>query len=76
MNKNKIIDLLQEAVFEDNLDIDMPLGSIPTWDSMAKMNFTASIEDEFGVFLEFGALAQVNSVNDLVCAVECKIKSK
>lgn len=76
MNKNKIIDLLQEAVFEDNLDIDTPVGSIPTWDSMAKMNFTASIEEEFGVFLEFGALAQVNSVGDLVRAVECKIESK
>ena len=43
---------------------------------MAKMNFTASIEDEFGVFLEFGALAEVNSVGDIVRAVERKIESK
>ncbi|MDP4644982.1 MAG: hypothetical protein NWS71_11135 [Opitutales bacterium] len=76
MNKNKIIELLQEAVFEDNLDVDRPLNSIPTWDSMAKMNFTATIEEEFGVFLEFGALDEVSSVADVVRAVEHKIESK
>jgi acyl carrier protein len=56
------------------LSPDALLTDLPGWDSMGKMELLAMLDDEFNVTLEFGLLAQLATVADILALVDQQLE--
>lgn len=76
--EDKIKDAFREAMDNDDLDINLTdnFRDYEDWDSLAYLSMIAALDEEFGVEIENEEFEKLETVQDLLDAVEGKVKSE
>lgn len=60
----------------DNVDIrltdEMDVQNINGWDSLKHISFLAIVQDEFGITFDMDEIMKMNSIGEIVSAIEKK----
>ncbi len=74
--EEKVIDALKEAMDNEDLEISLSdnFREYEDWDSLAYLSMIAALDEEFGVEIEDEEFEQLTTVEDLVNAVQQKVK--
>ena len=73
--KDKIKDAFREAMDNDDLEIELTdtFRDYEDWDSLAYLSMIAALDEEFGVEIENEEFEKLETVKDLLDAVEAKV---
>ena len=76
--EDKIKDAFREAMDNDDLEIELTdtFRDYEDWDSLAYLSMIAALDEEFGVEIENEEFEKLETVKDLLDAVEGKVKSE
>jgi len=76
--EDKIKDAFREAMDRDDLEIELAdtFRDYDDWDSLAYLSMIAALDEEFGVEIENEEFEKLETVQDLMDAVEGKVKSE
>ena len=76
--EDKIKDAFREAMDNDDLEIELTdtFRDYDDWDSLAYLSMIAALDEEFGVEIENEEFEKLETVQDLMDAVEGKVKSE
>lgn len=76
--EDKIKDAFREAMDNDDLEIELTdsFRDYEDWDSLAYLSMIAALDEEFGVEIENEEFEKLETVQDLMDAVEGKVKSE
>jgi acyl carrier protein len=76
--ENKVIDAFREAMDNDDLDIQLndKFREYEDWDSLAYLSMIAALDEEFGVEIEDEVFEALETVGDLVNAVNERLALK
>ncbi len=74
--KEKIIAIMADTLEVDanEITLNSTVGDFPTWDSLGHMNLIQSIQDEFDIEFEPDEIIDIEDVNDIIKAVEAKLR--
>lgn len=74
MNQQQFFENLKEALeIEDReLDLTDQFKEYEEWDSLARLSLIAMLDEEYDVILEDAIFNQINTIQELVDAVEQK----
>ena len=74
MNQQQFFENLKEALeIEDReLDLTDQFKEYEEWDSLARLSLIAMLDEEYDVILEDAIFNQINTVQELIDAVEQK----
>jgi acyl carrier protein len=72
MIQQKFIDLLAETleITDREILISDEFRTYPEWDSLALLSVIAMIDDEYDVIIEGNDFAKLNTISDLIQAIE------
>ena len=72
MKQEKLFELLKQSLELENPDISLSdkFRDYPEWDSLGQLSLIAALDEEFGVVIEGGEFAAVETVGDLLEKIE------
>lgn len=73
--EEKVFDAFREAMDNEDLDISLSdnFRKYEDWDSLAYLSMIAALDEEFGVEIENEEFEKLETVEDLVNAVNAKV---
>ena len=73
--KEQLQEVFRDVFDDDSIEIfdAMTAKDIEDWDSLAQVRLTVSIEKKFGIKFDFGELAALHNVGEMLELIEKKI---
>ena len=70
--KDKVISIIAKVleVPENEIELDMGIGDIPSWDSFHHLTIISEIQDEFDITFNVKDLMKIENVADLISLIE------
>ncbi|MCQ2284776.1 MAG: acyl carrier protein [Bacteroidales bacterium] len=72
--KESVIEIVANVceIEKNQVTENSAIGDFPSWDSMAQLTIFSTIEDQLGVSFEPEEMMEIESISDMVNAIEAK----
>tara|TARA_B100001093_G_C26837059_1_gene1018831 strand:+ start:220 stop:441 length:222 start_codon:yes stop_codon:yes gene_type:complete len=70
MNRIEIYSVIARVleITVDDVDVELSIGDIPQWDSLAHMQLLEALEEESGTSLDIEQIIEIEDVQDIIDA--------
>lgn len=70
MNRIEIYSVIARVleISVDDVDVELSIGDIPQWDSLAHMQLLEALEEESGTTLDIEQIIEIEDVQDIIDA--------